>query len=254
MSLEEFEELIAQGVADALANYKATYAANALEAESQSQNSNDGDNGNGGNGNGGDGNGNHGDRGNNKNGNPNDNGRGAMLVARRCTYQDFVKCQPLNFKGTEGVVDLTRWLRRWKQCSTSEIPLDLMKVMTEVYCSRNEIQKMETKSWNLTVKNNDLAAYTQRFQELALLCTRIVPGEEDRLERAYTAGGNEGRVYVGPHPLCNKFKLHHIGPCTIKCRSCGKIGHLTRDCKPTVPVVVNQRAPVVNQRSTTCFE
>ncbi|GJV35552.1 hypothetical protein Tco_1408029 [Tanacetum coccineum] len=39
-------------VAEALANYEATRAANALEAESQSQNGNDGDNGNGGNGNG----------------------------------------------------------------------------------------------------------------------------------------------------------------------------------------------------------
>ncbi|GJZ15603.1 putative reverse transcriptase domain-containing protein [Tanacetum coccineum] len=72
--------------------------------------------------------------------------------------------------------------------------------------------------------------------------------------RAYTAGGNEGRVYVGPHPLCNKCKLHHVGPCTVKCRSCGKIGHLTRDCKPAVPATVNQRAPVVNQRIVTCFE
>ncbi|GKA43895.1 putative reverse transcriptase domain-containing protein [Tanacetum coccineum] len=74
------------------------------------------------------------------------------------------------------------------------------------------------------------------------------------MARAYTAGGNEGRVYVGPHPLCNKCKLHHHGPCTVKCRSCGKIGHLTRDCKPAVPSAVNQRDPVVNQRSATCFE
>ncbi|GJW91004.1 hypothetical protein Tco_0168557 [Tanacetum coccineum] len=28
-------------------------------------------------------------------------------VARECTYQDFLKCQPLYFKGTEGVVELT---------------------------------------------------------------------------------------------------------------------------------------------------
>nr|GEW26841.1 retrovirus-related Pol polyprotein from transposon TNT 1-94 [Tanacetum cinerariifolium] len=47
--------------------------------------------------------------------------------------------------------------------------------------------------------------------------------------RAYTSGGNEGRVYLGPHPFCNKCKLHHVGPCIVKCRSCGKIGHLTRD-------------------------
>ncbi|GJR94195.1 putative reverse transcriptase domain-containing protein [Tanacetum coccineum] len=43
-------------------------------------------------------------------------------------------------------------------------------------------------------------------------------------------------------------------PCTIKCRSCGKIGHLIRDCKPAVLAVVNQRALVFNQRSATCFE
>ncbi|GJU53485.1 hypothetical protein Tco_1227199 [Tanacetum coccineum] len=91
-----------------MANYEATRAANALEAESQSPNGNDGDNGNGRNRNGGDGNGNHGDRGNKRNRNPNEIGRGAMLVSRVCTYQDFVKCQPLNFKGTEGVVGLIR--------------------------------------------------------------------------------------------------------------------------------------------------
>nr|GFC60434.1 hypothetical protein [Tanacetum cinerariifolium] len=30
-------------------------------------------------------------------------------VTRECTYQDFMKCQPLYFKGTEGVVELTQW-------------------------------------------------------------------------------------------------------------------------------------------------
>ncbi|GJR65965.1 putative reverse transcriptase domain-containing protein [Tanacetum coccineum] len=55
--------------------------------------------------------------------------------------------------------------------------------MTEVYCPRNEIQKIETELWNLTVRGNDLTAYTQRFQELILLCTRMVPDEEDRVER-----------------------------------------------------------------------
>ncbi|GJT43308.1 reverse transcriptase domain-containing protein [Tanacetum coccineum] len=40
---------------------------------------------------------------------------------------------------------------------------ELLKLMTEVYCPRNEIQKMETELWNLSVKNNDMATYTQRF-------------------------------------------------------------------------------------------
>ncbi|GKF40673.1 hypothetical protein Tco_0124015, partial [Tanacetum coccineum] len=45
------------------------------------------------------------------------------------------------------------------------------------------IQKMESEPWNLTVKNNDLAAYTQRFQKLTMMCTKMVPEEEDRVEK-----------------------------------------------------------------------
>ncbi|GJT76750.1 hypothetical protein Tco_1043475, partial [Tanacetum coccineum] len=32
------------------------------------------------------------------------NNRRTERAARECTYSDFLKCQPLNFKGTEGVV------------------------------------------------------------------------------------------------------------------------------------------------------
>ncbi|GKE59172.1 hypothetical protein Tco_1498357 [Tanacetum coccineum] len=42
---------------------------------------------------------------------------------------------------------------------------------------------MESELWNLTVKNNDLAAYTQRFQELTMMCTKMVPEEEDQVEK-----------------------------------------------------------------------
>ncbi|GJT18595.1 reverse transcriptase domain-containing protein, partial [Tanacetum coccineum] len=60
---------------------------------------------------------------------------------------------------------------------------ELMKLMTEVYCPINEIQKMETELWNLSVKNNDIANYTQRFQELTMMYTKMVPEEEDRVEK-----------------------------------------------------------------------
>ncbi|GJU90175.1 putative reverse transcriptase domain-containing protein [Tanacetum coccineum] len=67
---------------------------------------------NGGNRNGGNGNGGNGNEGNGNGGNGNGNGnrgeygynfRGFMPTIE-CTYQDFLKCQPLNFNGTEGVV------------------------------------------------------------------------------------------------------------------------------------------------------
>nr|GEX21645.1 reverse transcriptase domain-containing protein [Tanacetum cinerariifolium] len=31
---------------------------------------------------------------------------------RACSYIDFLKCQPLNFRGTEGVVSLSRWCKK----------------------------------------------------------------------------------------------------------------------------------------------
>ncbi|GJW13453.1 putative reverse transcriptase domain-containing protein [Tanacetum coccineum] len=33
-------------------------------------------------------------------------------TARECTYTDFLKCQPLNFKGVEGFVGLNQWFKR----------------------------------------------------------------------------------------------------------------------------------------------
>ncbi|GJS20536.1 reverse transcriptase domain-containing protein [Tanacetum coccineum] len=203
MTPEAIEELINRLVKEALATHEATRAANTLETENQSQNGSDGDNGNG------------------RNENPDENGRGDRPVARECTYEDFMKCQSLNFKGTKGVVGLIRWFEKmetvfhisnypekshvkYATCTLLDGELtwwnshkrtvgtkaafvmswrELMKLMTEVYCPRNEIQKMETELWNLTIKNNDLTAYTQRFQELTMLCTKMVPEEEDRVEK-----------------------------------------------------------------------
>ncbi|GJX57583.1 putative reverse transcriptase domain-containing protein [Tanacetum coccineum] len=114
-------------------------------------------------------------------------------VARECTYQDFMKCQPLYFKGTEGVVELTQWFERMEtvfrisHCSVenqikfstctllagaltwwnSHVRIvghdvayamtwtELKKKMTDKYCPRNEMKKLEAELWNLKVKESD---------------------------------------------------------------------------------------------------
>ncbi|GJT03276.1 reverse transcriptase domain-containing protein [Tanacetum coccineum] len=63
----------------------------------------------------------------------------------------------------------------------------LMKMMTDKYCPRNEIKKLEMEIWDLKVKGTDLTSYTQRFQELALLCGRMFPEESDKIEK-YVGG------------------------------------------------------------------
>nr|GEX06119.1 reverse transcriptase domain-containing protein [Tanacetum cinerariifolium] len=72
--------------------------------------------------------------------------------------------------------------------------------------------------------------------------------------RAYTIGANEKKAYVRNLPYCNKCKLHHVGPCTVKYSNCKRVGHMTRDCKTSV-TAINQRAYVENPKAAiTCDE
>ncbi|GJU31889.1 putative reverse transcriptase domain-containing protein [Tanacetum coccineum] len=95
--------------------------------------------------------------------------RRPVQVAYECTYPDFLKCQPLNFKGTEGVVGLTQWFEKMKlehapclrRARTPEAAhampwRTLKKMMTDKYRPRGEIKKLEFEMWNLKVKGTDV--------------------------------------------------------------------------------------------------
>ncbi|GJW53278.1 putative reverse transcriptase domain-containing protein [Tanacetum coccineum] len=107
------------------------------------------------------------------------------------TYPDFMKCQPLNFKSTEGFVKLTQWVEKMEivfrisNCSVenqvkfSTCTLlgnaltwwnshvrtvgndvvyamtwtELKKKMTDKYCPRTEIKKLEVELWDLKIKD-----------------------------------------------------------------------------------------------------
>ncbi|GJX80657.1 putative reverse transcriptase domain-containing protein [Tanacetum coccineum] len=173
-------------------------------------------------------------------------GRRQVPTQRECTYTDFLKCQPMNFKGTEGVVGLTQWVEKMEcvflisNCTiTSQvkyasctlqgsaltwwnshvraveqdvayaIPLTALKRMiTDKYYPRGEIKKLESEYWNLKVRGIDLLTYNQRFQELALMCDRMFPEESAKVER-----------YVGGLP----DMIHG----SVKC---GVQGHFRSDC------------------------
>ncbi|GJT85133.1 putative reverse transcriptase domain-containing protein [Tanacetum coccineum] len=64
---------------------------------------------------------------------------------------------------------------------------ELRKKMTDKYCPRNEMKKLEAELWNLKVIGTDVVKYNQRFQELALLCVRMFPEESDKIKR-YVSG------------------------------------------------------------------
>ncbi|GKE61645.1 reverse transcriptase domain-containing protein [Tanacetum coccineum] len=301
--------------------------------------------------------------------NPNRNTRPTGIpVAKMGNYKEFVSCQPFYFNGTKGVVDLIRWFERtlsvfsrsncakenkvtfatgtltddalsWWNSYAQPIGIDqanqitwtkLKRLLTNKYCPRTEVKKMEEEFYNLVVKGNDLKTYIRRFQELAVLCPNMVPNTEKLME-VFISGlprSIEGNVtaskpqtleeainiaqrlmdqiikrdsvqetndrkrkledkgniinnnnyqnnynnrnnhyhqkqnrkqeafkiytatngYTGNRPLCERCTLHHIGPCTVKCRTCSRVGHLTKNCRNQRPTTRNDLQTV----SVTC--
>nr|GFA36142.1 reverse transcriptase domain-containing protein [Tanacetum cinerariifolium] len=53
--------------------------------------------------------------------------------------------------------------------------------------------------------------------------------------KSYAATLTENRGYTRNRPLCHRCTLHHTGPCTIRCRVCNKVGHLTKNCRNKGP-------------------
>ncbi|GJT72227.1 putative reverse transcriptase domain-containing protein [Tanacetum coccineum] len=143
-----------------------------------------------------------------------------VQTACPCLYADFMKCQPLNFKGNEGVVCLTRWIEKMESIfNISDCAIEnqvkfatctllgaaltwwngqirslgpdaysmtwevLKKKMADKYCPQGEIKKLEIELWNLKVKGNDVLTYTECFQELTLICTKFVANETEKINK-----------------------------------------------------------------------
>nr|GEX38339.1 putative reverse transcriptase domain-containing protein [Tanacetum cinerariifolium] len=112
--------------------------------------------------------------------------RKQMTTPREYTYTDFLKCQPMSFQGTEGVIGLTRWTVG-QDVSYGMPWAALKRMITGKYYLRYEIQKLESEYWNLKVKGLDLLYYNHRFQELTLMCDRMFHEEAAKVER-YISG------------------------------------------------------------------
>ncbi|GJU02881.1 reverse transcriptase domain-containing protein [Tanacetum coccineum] len=59
---------------------------------------------------------------------------------------------------------------------------ELKRLLTNKYCPRTEIKKMEDEFYGLTVNGSDLKTYIRRFQELTILCPNMVPNSEKLME------------------------------------------------------------------------
>ncbi|GJY57655.1 hypothetical protein Tco_0457547 [Tanacetum coccineum] len=155
-------------------------------------------------------------------------------IARKYSYKEFMSCQPINFKGTEGAVGLIRWFEKTKS------------VFSCSNCTKE--CKVKFATGNLTEKlypGNVTASKPQTLEEAINIAQRLM--DQNRRQetfRAYAATPTENNGYAGDRPLCKKCTLHHIGPCTVKFNTCNKVGHLTKNCKNKGPATGSNLLPV----------
>nr|GEX11339.1 hypothetical protein [Tanacetum cinerariifolium] len=206
----------------------------------------------------------------------NNENQGGAPPVRECTYSSFIKCNPTTFKGVEGAVELCHWFKRtesvfsisecaeknkvkfavatlqgraltWWNAQVATLGLEvanrkswteLKTMMKEEFCPPEEIQRMEVELWKLRVKDSNIAAYTQRCNELVLMCPEAVSSEKKKVE-AYIRGLPEiikgETTSLRPIVLNEAVRMAHTlmeqNLCPPKCNNCGKIRHKAQECR-----------------------
>nr|GEV85520.1 putative reverse transcriptase domain-containing protein [Tanacetum cinerariifolium] len=176
-------------------------------------------------------------------------------VARKCSYKEFMSCQPFKFKGLEeckvkfATGTLTKEALSWWNSFAQPIRIEKVykitwvefkKLLIKKYCPQTEIQKMEDEFYHMTVKGNDLKTYIRRFQELATLCPTIVPNSEKLLE-----------AFIGGLPQSIKGNVIASKPQTLEeainiaQRLMDQVGHLTKNCRNKRPATGSNQLPVI---------
>nr|GEV72747.1 hypothetical protein [Tanacetum cinerariifolium] len=81
-------------------------------------------------------------------------------------------------------IAMIREVAKEGQCTLLQLQCGMPSEVCHLhFVGKSEIKKLETKLWNLVVKGTDVESYTQRFQELIFLCSRMVPDESDKVEK-----------------------------------------------------------------------
>ncbi|GJW50999.1 reverse transcriptase domain-containing protein [Tanacetum coccineum] len=112
-------------------------------------------------------------------------------IARKCSYKEFMSCQPINFKGSEGATEwevatgtLTEEALSWWNSFAQPIGIEeaykitwveFKKLLIKKYCPRTEVQKMEDEFYHLTyIGNRPLCKKMHYFITVDLALSSVI--------------------------------------------------------------------------------
>ncbi|GJR53812.1 putative reverse transcriptase domain-containing protein [Tanacetum coccineum] len=110
-------------------------------------------------------------------------GQDTAHVVCECTFAGFMKCNPAVFRGVEGSVKLQRWFEKTESVFEISECAEGKKVKFVV----GTLAGPALTWWKNKVKEYDVVAYTQRFNELSLMCPRMVKPKRVKVD-AYIRG------------------------------------------------------------------
>nr|GEW66870.1 putative reverse transcriptase domain-containing protein [Tanacetum cinerariifolium] len=204
-------------------------------------------------------------------------------MARECSFTGFMKCGPTQFHGTEGAVGLVRWFKKtentfeisecaegmklkfatatlhgraltWWNSQVATLGREVVngrtwtkvkRMMTDEFCPTKEVQRLEDELRHLKLRDMNISAYTEKFNELALLCPDVVPNEK-KMVKLYTKRFLEiikgEKLHLdllrSMRPMRHKAKdcrsKNVASGATVQsnvvCYECGERGHKSRAC------------------------
>ncbi|GKB45623.1 putative reverse transcriptase domain-containing protein [Tanacetum coccineum] len=170
--------------------------------------------------------------------NPNRNTRPiGTPVAKMGNYKEFISCQPFYFNGTEGAVGLICWFEqiesgfsRSKCVEENKVTFATSTLIDDAlswwnaYAQPIGIEQANKITWT-ELKRLLTNKYCPQTEELVVLCPNMVPNTEKLME-----------AFIGGLP---------IRPCTVKCNTCNKVDHLTKNCKNKGPATGSNFLPVI---------
>ncbi|GJW34431.1 gypsy type transposase [Tanacetum coccineum] len=158
-------------------------------------------------------------------------------TTRECTYTDFLKCQPLNFKGMKGVDVLSQWFQRMEM-----FPKESDKIKKYVDGLPDMIHGSVMASKPKTMQDAIEIATELMDKKISTLAERQAenkrkldnnnqaqqqPPKKQGVAIAYTDGSGERKEYAGtlPSPAATNNQRNPT------CYECGNQGHYRSDCQ-----------------------